>query len=255
VSRIPSDDAPGATVGERVRVRAHAARRAARFFRDVPPRDVLRPHKVLTLARVRQFTMVSYPRLSALYDLASSLTRAGVAGAVAECGVWNGGSAAAIAEGFRRGGQPREVWLFDSWEGLPEPDEIDVSTAGTRREIGWNLGSERAVEEIFFARLGFNRDQVHLVKGWFEDTLPAFRATSPSIALLHLDGDWYRSVRLSLDQLYDLVAPGGVVVVDDYGYWEGSRKAVDEFLIERRLPRPFGSVGSAVYLRKPNALS
>jgi O-methyltransferase len=236
---------------ERVRARAHEARRAARFFHDVPPGDVLRARKVLTLARVRRFTMVSYPRLSALYDLASSLARAGVAGLVAECGVWNGGSAAAIAEAFRRGGQPREVWLFDSWEGLPEPEEVDVSTAGTRREKGWNLGSERAVEEIFFARLGFDRKQVHLVKGWFEDTLPAFGATSPSIALLHIDGDWYRSVRLSLDQLYDLVVPSGVVVVDDYGYWEGSRKAVDEFLAERQLPRAFGSVGSAVYLRKP----
>jgi O-methyltransferase len=75
--------------------------------------------------------------------------------------------------------------------------------------------------------------RVHLVKGWFADTLPK-REIVP-IALLHLDCDLYESVKLCLEQLYDDVIKGGCIVIDDYGCWEGCQKAVNEFIERRNL--------------------
>jgi (2Fe-2S) ferredoxin len=74
------------------------------------------------------------------------------------------------------------------------------------------------------------------VKGLFQDTVP--RCDVGPIAVLHLDGDWYESVKVCLDHLYDRVSPGGVIQIDDYGHWEGARKAVDEFMVARRLTGP-----------------
>jgi hypothetical protein len=79
-------------------------------------------------------------------------------------------------------------------------------------------------------------DNVHLVPGWFQDTLQ--NAPVESISLLHLDGDWYESVKMCLDSLYDKVSPGGAIQFDDYGHWAGARKAVDEFMMNRRICSP-----------------
>ena len=74
-------------------------------------------------------------------------------------------------------------------------------------------------------------DQVQFTKGLFQDTLPASDVSQ--IALLHIDGDWYESVKTCLDNLYDKVAPGGIIQIDDYGDWKGARKATDEFFGRR----------------------
>jgi hypothetical protein len=76
-------------------------------------------------------------------------------------------------------------------------------------------------------------DNVELVPGRFEDTLPISRVQA--IAVLHVDGDWYESVRVCLESLYDRVVAGGIVQIDDYGHWEGARRAVDEFFAKRGL--------------------
>ena len=174
-----------------------------------------------------------------------------IAGSIVECGVCNGGSAAVMALAARDCGDGREIWLFDSWEGLPEPGPLDVSSRGTRRERGWNLGSERTVEALLFEKLRLPRENIHLVKGWFEETLPRYRETIAPIALLHLDGDWYASTKTCLDQLYDAVSPGGVVAVDDYGHWQGCKRAVDEFLEPRGLAVSPPSEDGAIFFRKP----
>jgi predicted O-methyltransferase YrrM len=93
--------------------------------------------------------------------------------------------------------------------------------------------------QALVARLGL-RDQVQLIPGHFTDTLP--RTDTGPIAVLHLDCDWYDSVRVSLDHLYARVVPGGVIQIDDYGRWQGARRAVDEFLAERRTPVPLQRV-------------
>jgi hypothetical protein len=97
-----------------------------------------------------------------------------------------------------------------------------------------------------------NQETTHLIKGWFNDTLSAHKERIGKIALLHLDGDWYESVKVCLDELYDSVIQGGFIVIDDYGHWQGCRKATDEFIKQRNLKIDLSSTDyTGVYFQKP----
>jgi hypothetical protein len=145
-------------------------------------------------------------------------------------------------------GGRRDIYLFDSFEGLPPPGAEDGALARQQFQPGWCASTEDDVRRAFDLA-GASTARLHIVKGWFADTFP--RTGLPPIALLHIDADWYDSVRLCLETWYDRITPGGYVVLDDYGRWEGCTRAADEFLRERRLP-PLARTGSAGhYLRKP----
>lgn len=171
---------------------------------------------------VSDITMVSHARLKSLYESVRYLNANAIPGDIVECGVAAGGSAALMA----LASQPmRQLWLCDTFTGLPSPSPADPAIAAAW--TGTCLGSP---EEIFrsFARLGIELAKVKIIPGLFEETL----ADSPigNIALLHVDGDWYQSVKATLEALYDRVSPGGIIQFDDYGHWSGARRAVDEFL-------------------------
>jgi hypothetical protein len=123
------------------------------------------------------------------------------------------------------GAPERSVWAFDSFEGLPAPGPSDGEES--RGYAGACVGAEEKLLE------GFTRfaDASHLTvrKGWFEDTLPAAASEIGRIALLHVDGDWYESVKTCLECFYAKVSPGGYVIIDDYGTWVGARRATDQF--------------------------
>ncbi len=125
------------------------------------------------------------------------------------------------------------MYLFDSFEGLPPPGERDGRLAHERYQKGWCAGSEAEVLKLF-DRLRISRARLHVVAGWFSDSLRS--VSTGDIALLHIDADWYESVKLCLSHFYDLVQPGGFVVLDDYGRWEGCTRAANEFIAERALP-------------------
>jgi O-methyltransferase len=207
-----------------------------RFLKTISGQDLLNSGKDLRKTRllftVKPYTMMTYPRLSALYELACRFERAKTSGSFVECGVYNGGSAAIMAAVAKQNIN-RNVWLFDSWEGFPEPDERDFAYNLEQAEKGGNSGSEERVRKLLFSRLQLDSARVHLVKGWFADTLP--RTETGKIALLHLDCDLYESVKRCLEQLYDDVIKGGCIVIDDYGYWKGCKEAVDGFIERRNL--------------------
>lgn len=218
------------------------------FPRTVPPSERSDSEKQALLRAVKPYTLLHYPRLSALHDAARGLDAAGVPGCIVECGVWNGGSAGLLA----RAAAGRRLWLFDSWQGAPAPTARDVSARGSRGRRRMFLGSRAKVEALLFERLGVEPSRVRLEPGWFEATLSRRRAEIGPIALLHLDCDWYASVKLCLETLYDAVVPGGFVFIDDYGYWCGCRQAVDEFLAARRLQARLAPIdASGACLRKP----
>lgn len=214
---------------------------------------------------VRPYTMVTEARLRNIYDVARAIEARRVAGAFVECGVWRGGSAAVMAAVAARARSGRKVWLFDSFEGLPEPTALDGSAAATY--AGMRSGGKlRSIEQLVaplddvrevMRRVGVDERALAIRKGWFQDTLPLARGEIGPIALLRLDGDWYESTRVCLEQLYDQVAAGGAVVIDDYDYWEGCRRAVDEFLARqpsaiRLLPvREGGIFADGRYFFKP----
>jgi O-methyltransferase len=197
--------------------------------------------------RVRPYTLVSREKLAVLCRLIATLDRDGIPGAVVECGVFRGGAAAVMA---RQAGGARALYLFDSFEGLPPPTDEDGAIAERQFRAGWCASSEAEVRQAF-AAAGAATANLHIVKGWFAETFP--RTTLPGIALLHIDADWYESVRLCLDTWYDRIVAGGFLVLDDYGRWEGCTRAVDEFLQARGLPALERTGSAGHYLRKPTA--
>jgi O-methyltransferase len=188
--------------------------------------------KTRLMLTVRPYTLMDYPPLMKLYELASYFEETDTSGSFVECGVCNGGSAAVIASAAKRN-KNRHVWLYDSWEGFPETDERDITRDLKKAEKGGCLGFEDTVRKLLFNRLHLDSTRVHLVKGWFTETLPMKRIGP--IALLHLDCDLYESVTFCLEELYDDVVKGGYIAIDDYYYYKGCKEAVDDFINSRHV--------------------
>ena len=162
------------------------------------------------------------------YLLGRDVVARNVTGDFVECGVCNGGSAAAFCA---LSVAPDGVHgLYDSFEGMPATKEVDGPVATTY--VGKCVGSENKVREAM-GLVGYSEQSIVIRKGWFEETFAAPLPTS--VALLHVDCDWYESVMLSLRTFYDLVPSGGVIVLDDFGHWEGCREAFYDFVLERKL--------------------
>lgn len=183
--------------------------------------------------KAEERTMVNRRRLESLYAVCShpSLPE----GSFVECGVARGGCTALMS--FVSRGQ-RRVWGFDSFEGMPALTEEDEGQGKTA--VGMIAAGPDGLHEAqrTLRRFHLADESVKLVKGWFEDTLPVYVPQLDPIAVLRLDSDWYKSTRYCLETLYDLVAPGGVVIIDDYHAFIGCRKAVDEFRLKRGIQSP-----------------
>lgn len=185
--------------------------------------------------RYRDATMVQAPAAFVLYNAINYIERSKLSGSIVECGVYKGGLCGMAAELLK--GTDREIYLFDTFTGMSQPSDADFRIADSlpasaKFHDGWCEGPLQVVRAVM-ARSGFSEDQIHYVVGKVEETLPEFDA--PDIAVLRLDTDFYESTKAELDHLYDHVVPGGVVIVDDYSIWAGSRKAVDDFLASRNL--------------------
>lgn len=197
--------------------------------------------------RVRPYTALFPLRLCALYRLSREIDRLSVPGDVVECGVYNGGSAALMASNCTRSPLDRKIWLFDSFQGLPQPTEKDGQKA--QACCWWCHGDLSKVEEVF-EKLSIPETRTRIVKGWFHDTFPS--VDIQDIALLHIDADWYESVKLCFERFYDSVRPGGFIVIDDYGHWEGARRATNEFLETRGINARLTKVDyTGRYFQKP----
>lgn len=229
----------------------------------VPPTDYFRIKKLRSIREVFPYSMTGYKRLANVYDLAGRVHDEKVPGAFVECGVWKGGCIGLMAMVARDRGSNRRIVLFDSFEGLPEPTEADGAEAveysggrggGALKTIDQCVAPLDVVKELFFGRLKIDEKNVEFRKGWFQDTVPGSGPSVGSISILRLDGDWYDSIKICLEGLYDQVVPGGYVVIDDYQFWEGCRKAVDDFLVQRNLKvRMIPIDYSSSYFRKPEA--
>lgn len=179
-----------------------------------------------------QFTMVTNKNLLTLYELVREVNRLGIGGDIVECGVWNGGSAAvmALAHAESKNVKNRTIWLFDSFQGLPPAGEKDGDLERVNYFVGWNKGDPRKVRQAF-EKVGVPLTNVQIIPGWFDETLKS--AKMDAIALLHIDSDWYDSVKIVLDRLYEKVVPGGFVILNDYGTWEGCDRAFADFKAEQ----------------------
>jgi len=182
----------------------------------------------------RQHTMIP-PEVYAA-NLQATLSVHKIPGCVIECGVWRGGMIAGIAELL---GPDRTYHLFDSFEGLPDAKPIDGPAAlayqASQDAPGYfdNCRAELREAQDAMARAGVPSVRYHV--GWFAQTLPGFTPDDP-IALLRLDGDWFESTMTCLTHLVPQMAPGGLILVDDYYTWDGCCKAVHAYLAQQNLP-------------------
>ena len=192
------------------------------------------------IAVVDDHTMVSYQRLVTLWQQVRYLDTAQIDGCLVECGTWRGGSSALMALAhLHSGAASRRLHMFDSFEGLPQPDARTDGESAVRyaagnasaalTSIGQCVASIEDVRHLIHDVVGYPTELTQYHVGWFQQTVPADAAQVRAIALLRLDGDWYESTRICLQHLYPLVSSRGIVVIDDYGHWEGCRRAVDEF--------------------------
>jgi hypothetical protein len=194
------------------------------------------------LGRVEPLTTTPADALLDLARLVRTILRVDIPGAIVECGSYRGGAGFLMAHLLREAGvRDRKVWLFDSFEGLPPPQDIDGASA---LEYAANPDSPDYQDNLraSFEEVQLTAEELGLapytecVKGWFEGTLPACRERIGPIALLRVDGNWYSSVRCCLETLGDQVVDDGFVIVHTYYTYDGCAKAAHEFLAERRLP-------------------
>jgi O-methyltransferase len=188
--------------------------------------------------RCKDYSMTSAERLYALYKSIEYIVAGDIPGDVAECGVWRGGSCMLMSLALLElGSTERRILMFDTFEGHPQPTaDKDIDIWGNRGIDEWQAhvrNDERwafvSVDEVRanLQATGYPVDRLMLIQGMVEETVP--RHLPDQLAILRLDTDWYESTRVALLHLYPRLAPGGVLIIDDYGHYKGQREAVDEY--------------------------
>jgi len=199
------------------------------------------PEFLAIYEQCRPQTLTSVERMYALYKAVEHVVQTGVPGDFAECGVWRGGSVMMMALAAKHFGDARRIiWLYDTFTGMTAPSAVDVQANTGRPALDILKANERNQDNPFWGiaprevvdanlrRTGYSMDQFNIVTGDVLQTLPA--SAPQHLAILRLDTDWYESTRHELTCLYPRLVRNGVLIIDDYGYWSGARKAVDEFL-------------------------
>jgi len=192
------------------------------------------------IEKSRPFTMTRLESIYSVVQSAKYIENAKIPGAVVECGVYMGGCTLAAALTLESlGAMERDIYLFDTFEGMTPPTAEDGDVAqklylmdGTPASIACRSPLEQVQKTMAVSK--YPEKKTHYVKGRVEDTLPG--AAPEQIALLRLDTDWYQSTKHELVHLFPRLSHGGVLIIDDYGHWEGSRRACDEYFAEHNTP-------------------
>jgi len=197
-------------------------------------------------AEVRPYTMSGIERVAALCQAVEYVVRHSIPGDMVECGVWKGGSMMAIAKTLQRlRVSDRRLFLFDTFDGMTPPTAADINLRGhdaatlleqsSNAKENANIWAIAPLEHVqgVMAATGYDSRQIAYVAGRVEDTLPA--QAPERVSILRLDTDWYESTYHELVHLYPRLSVGGVMIIDDYGHWQGARRAVDQYLAEMNL--------------------
>lgn len=194
---------------------------------------------------VKPYTMTSPERVAALINSVRYVVKNNVKGAFVECGVWKGGSTIAMLLALKDLNEDRRnIYLYDTFSGMSAPRDEDISIIGTNAldkfaetkitndSSDWCLSSLEEVKKNVL-NTGYNKESLFFIEGKVEDTIP--KNIPEEIAILRLDTDWYESTKHELTHLFPLLKPNGILIIDDYGHWEGARKAVDEYIKDNNI--------------------
>jgi hypothetical protein len=201
-----------------------------------------RAEEIDIVRAVRPWTMTGPERIYALIQAARYVSSTNIMGGIIECGVWKGGSMAAVARTLLQlHDVRRDLHLFDTFEGMTEPTLEDTNRSGMLaaelmvKNPGIKCdGAPLEIAKTVLYETGYPKEKIHFVQGKVEETIP--RLSPDSISLLRLDTDWYQSTKHELVHLFPRLSRGGVIIIDDYGHWEGCRQACDEYFSEQRIP-------------------
>lgn len=192
--------------------------------------------------KVRPYTMTGIDRMYALYKSTEYIVKAKIPGDFVECGVWAGGSAMIIAYTLQNlGDTKRKIYMYDTYEGMTEPSKEDFNPFEDKAEVMSRFDDEQkddhntwcyaSLEDVKknLSKTKYPKKNLIYIKGMVEETLPS-KDMPKKIALLRLDTDFYESTKHEMEQLYPKIVRNGILLIDDYGHWAGSRKAIDEYL-------------------------
>lgn len=194
---------------------------------------------------VKPYTMTSNERLFALIEAVRYVIHNRIPGSIVECGVWRGGSMMAVAKTLDQlNRNDIDLYLFDTFQGMPIPSKYDVDKFNKPAISEFNEKSKDGKNSNWcFATLdevqknmiltNYPEERIHLIKGKVENTIP--ERAPEVISILRLDTDWYESTKHELENLFPRLSQGGVIIIDDYGYWSGAKKAVDEYFLQNNI--------------------
>lgn len=186
------------------------------------------------------YTMTTPERLYAMYKATEYIANNNIEGDIVECGVWKGGSIMISALTLNKLNCPqKKFYLYDTFKGMNKPSEKDGERAITKWRISekeqintWCYASLDEVKKNVFS-IGYPEEKFIFIEGEVEKTIPA---TIPEkISILRLDTDWYESTKHELQHLFPRLSYGGILIIDDYGHWQGARRAVDEYIKEKNI--------------------
>lgn len=192
------------------------------------------------IEKVKPYTMTSIQRLYTLIESVKYIINSKIEGDIIECGVWKGGSMMAIAETLLRLNiRDRNLFLFDTFDGMTNPSEFDRNVNGISANSLLKNDENKKEESVIWAystieevkknmsKINYPSERIHFVKGDVLETLPS--NIYNDISLMRLDTDWYESTKHELIHLYPRLKSNGILIIDDYGCWQGSKRAVDEY--------------------------
>jgi O-methyltransferase len=199
------------------------------------------------IREVKPFTMTSPERIYGLLSAVRYLVKNKISGDIVECGVWKGGSMMTVAKALLAlDSTERELYLYDTFAGMTAPSSKDSSRfeRTTTQESFDSMQEGDGTCKWCFSSLeetrrnvgsvGYPEAKIHFIKGPVEETIP--KNAPDKIALLRLDTDFYESSKHEMEHLFPRLVSAGVLLLDDYGHWEGQRLAVDEYLSENKIP-------------------
>lgn len=200
---------------------------------------------ISTIQKVQPFTMTSPERIAAFISAVQYIVQHKIEGAIVECGVWKGGSMMAAAYALlEQECNNRDLYLFDTFAGMSEASALDVAcngvnarnymqtTAKSTEDYLWAYAPLEEVRTALFST-GYPKEKFHFIPGKVENTIPD--QAPDKISILRLDTDWYESTKHELIYLFPRLVAGGVLIIDDYGHWQGAKKAVDEYIAEHKI--------------------
>ena len=203
--------------------------------------EITKPEKKL-IENCLQYSMTNVERMWSLIQSFHHIRQESLKGDFVECGVWKGGNIILLKKLIQKFNLKKNIYGFDTFEGMVEPSFYDVNYNNksakkmfdehVEKKIGFAMCSLEDVKKNI--KKNTNIDNIFLIKGKVENTLRNKQKLPKKISILRLDTDFYESTKIELEVLFPRLVKGGVLIIDDYGFWKGAKKAVDEYFCDYR---------------------